>query len=73
MKQKKSESIVVPESLKGYEDAIVNIVDMVYDSNTMAPEDLNISKPKLELDKNKLNKKKNSKNCGNVLTQKQLM
>lgn len=54
---KKSGSIVVPESLKGFEDAIVNIVDMVYDPNTMAPEDLNISKPKLELDKNKLNKK----------------
>lgn len=54
---KKSGTIIVPDALKGYEDAIINIVDTVYDPNTMAPEDLNTSKPKLELDKEKLNKK----------------
>lgn len=54
---KKSGNIIVPEILNGFEDAIVNIVDTIYDPNTMAPENLNISKAKLELDENKLNKK----------------
>ena len=30
---------------------------MIYNPNTMAPENLNESKPKLEIDKEKLNKK----------------
>ncbi len=43
--------------MNGFEEAIINIVDTIYDPNTMAPENLNISKAKLELDENKLNKK----------------
>lgn len=54
---KKSGNIIVPEILNGFEEAIINIVDTIYDPNTMAPENLNISKAKLELDENKLNKK----------------
>ncbi|MCM1004146.1 MAG: DEAD/DEAH box helicase family protein [Candidatus Gastranaerophilales bacterium] len=54
---KKTASLNLPEALQGYEEAIVNIVDMIFDPNTMQPEDLNASKPKLELDREKLNKK----------------
>jgi len=54
---KKANQLVIPEIIKGYEQAIMNIVDTIYDPNTMNPEDLNASKPKLELDREKLNKK----------------
>ena len=54
---KKAGKIDLPETLQGFEDAIVNIIDTVYDPNSILPEDLNASKPKLELDKEKLNKK----------------
>lgn len=54
---KKANQLVFPEVLKGYEEAIINIIDSIYDPNIMNPEDLNVSKPKLELDREKLNKK----------------
>ena len=54
---KKANQLVFPETIKGYEEAITNIIDTIYDPNTMNPEDLNASKPKLELDRDKLNKK----------------
>lgn len=53
----KTGNIALPENLVGYEDSIIKIVDMIYNPNTMAPENLNESKPKLEIDKEKLNKK----------------
>lgn len=54
---KKTNSLVLPELLHGYEEAIIGIIDTIYDPNTMQPEDLNASKRKLELDRDKLNKK----------------
>ena len=54
---KKIGKLILPETLKGYEDDIVNIINTIYDPNTMVPENLNATKRTLELDKDKLNKK----------------
>lgn len=54
---KKSGQLILPDVIKGYENAIIDIINSVYDPNSMSPEDLNKSKPKLELDREKLNKK----------------
>lgn len=54
---KKSGKIALPEELKGYESAIVDILDRIYDSKSIVVEDANASKPHLELDKEKLEKK----------------
>ena len=50
-------NIIVPESLKGYEDSIVNILDRIYDPTLIQPDDGFKAKPHLELDNEKLNKK----------------
>ena len=54
---KKLGKIALPEELKGYESAIVDILDRIYDSKSIVVEDANASKPHLELDKEKLEKK----------------
>lgn len=54
---KKEGAIKLPEELKGYEEAIISILDRIYDPNANKPDDANDPKPSLELDKDKLNKK----------------
>lgn len=54
---KKSGSLIVPESLKGYEDSVINILDRIYDPNTNAPDNGFSAKKHLEIDKEKFNKK----------------
>lgn len=54
---KKYDNIIVPEELKGYENSIVQILDRVYNPERYKPENANTSKPVLEIDKDKLNKK----------------
>lgn len=54
---KKTGALVVPEELKGYEESIINILDRIYDPKATQPEDAFSSKPVLELDKDKLNRK----------------
>ena len=50
-------NIIVPEEIKGYEEAIISILDRIYDPNAFKPDNEFDSKAKLELDKDKLNKK----------------
>ena len=54
---KKADIIVLPESLNGFEDAILNILDKIYDPNANTPEDGFRSKPHLEINNEALNKK----------------
>lgn len=54
---KKTDRIILPDELKGFESAIVDILDRIYDPKIIAPEDANAPKPHLELDKEKLEKK----------------
>ena len=49
--------LVLPESVKGCEDSIINILDRIYDPKSTMPEDGFGSKPVLEIDKDKFNKK----------------
>lgn len=54
---KKSGKIVLPDVLNGYEEAIINIVNTIYDPKITNPDNENESKRRLEIDKEKLNKK----------------
>jgi len=54
---KDSGTLVVPEELKGYEDAIVNILDTIYNPNETKPDDARKNNLQLELDEEKFNKK----------------
>ncbi len=51
---KKNGQVVVAEEVKGYEDAVIKILDSVYDGNAMKPEDARSNNVQLHVDADKL-------------------